>query len=65
MNAEKKTWHRPELTVLVRSRPEEAVLGPCKHAGNAGGPTVLYGSCARKMSNVPSCSSSCSAQSRS
>lgn len=25
-----KTWSKPELTVLVRSRPEEAVLTGCK-----------------------------------
>jgi hypothetical protein len=34
MTAEKQTWRRPELVVLVRSRPEEAVLTACK--GNAG-----------------------------
>lgn len=64
MVAEKKSWHKPELTVLVRSRPEEAVLATCKTTGMAG-PTVLYGACARKMDKVPSCSSSCSAQARS
>lgn len=26
----KKEWQTPELIVLVRSRPEEAVLGACK-----------------------------------
>ena len=31
---EKKTWVTPELTVLVRFKPEEAVLIGCK------GPTV-------------------------
>jgi len=25
-----KAWSKPELTVLVRSRPEEAVLNGCK-----------------------------------
>ena len=29
---EKKTWHRPELVVLTRSRPQETVLESCKHA---------------------------------
>jgi hypothetical protein len=27
---EKKEWKTPELTVLVRSKPEEAVLAACK-----------------------------------
>ena len=27
----KKTWINPELIVLVRSKPEEAVLIGCKH----------------------------------
>ena len=26
----KKTWSKPELIVLVRGKPEEAVLGACK-----------------------------------
>jgi hypothetical protein len=26
----KKQWSRPELTVLTRNRPEEAVLNGCK-----------------------------------
>ena len=29
----KSEWKRPELTVLVRSRPEEAVLTACKGNG--------------------------------
>ena len=27
----KKPWTKPELIVLVRNTPEEAVLGVCKH----------------------------------
>lgn len=34
MTAGKQKWQKPELVVLVRSRPEEAVLTACK--GNAG-----------------------------
>jgi hypothetical protein len=26
----KKSWNKPEITVLVRTRPEEAILGLCK-----------------------------------
>ncbi len=32
----KKPWQKPELIVLVRSNPEEAVLTVCKNAGAAG-----------------------------
>ena len=31
---EKKQWRKPELVVLVRSKPEEAVLGYC-HTGTS------------------------------
>ncbi len=36
MSEGKKAWRRPELVVLVRSRPEEAVLAGCKYPGVAG-----------------------------
>jgi len=36
MTAQKKQWQTPQLTVLVRSRPEEAVLAACKYAGMSG-----------------------------
>lgn len=38
MTIEKRTWRKPELTVLVRGKPEEAVLVACKAnaAANAG-----------------------------
>jgi len=35
---EKKTWVMPELIVLVRSKPEEAVLTACKGGGTVAGP---------------------------
>ena len=28
-----KEWTKPELIVLVRNKPEEAVLAACKHTG--------------------------------
>jgi hypothetical protein len=31
MTESKKAWVTPELIVLVRSKPEEAVLGACKY----------------------------------
>ena len=38
MAANRMKWHRPELVVLVRSRPEEAVLTGCKGAKAVGPP---------------------------
>lgn len=32
----RKKWGKPELTVLVRSNPEESVLLACKAGGGAG-----------------------------
>jgi len=32
----KKDWFVPELTVLVRSKPEEGVLMQCKVEGKSG-----------------------------
>jgi len=29
----RKIWYKPELVVVVRSRPEENVLSPCKAEG--------------------------------
>ncbi len=34
----KKAWVTPRLTVLVRSRPEEAVLLSCKYPSTHTGP---------------------------
>jgi len=31
---EKKNWKKPELEILVRNRPDEAVLGTCKLEGS-------------------------------
>ena len=33
MEEQIKKWTKPELIILVRSRPEEAVLGACKGGG--------------------------------
>lgn len=32
----KKAWSKPQLLVLVRSNPEEAVLGACKGGAQSG-----------------------------
>ena len=43
---EKKAWQKPELIVLVRSRPEEMVLEVCKvQSGGGGGPTDTNSLC--------------------
>jgi hypothetical protein len=39
-------WARPELTVLVRSTPEESVLGQCKSLANPTGSKDNYSVCA-------------------
>jgi hypothetical protein len=42
----KKEWKTPELIVLVRSKPEEAVLTGCKYAAVFGGAsTAVNGGC--------------------
>lgn len=37
-DGERTAWHRPEVTVLVRSRAEEAVLAACKGNQTTAGP---------------------------
>ena len=39
---EKKQWHKPALIVLVRRKPEEAVLGGCKVGSWEGPPTFWH-----------------------
>jgi hypothetical protein len=38
----KKEWVAPELLVLVRSHPEEAVLSACKNVSTLSGPTDSF-----------------------
>jgi hypothetical protein len=47
MTTVKRPWGRPELVVLVRSRPEESVLTACKGAGVVG-PTDPGMKCKKK-----------------
>jgi len=37
MENEKSRWKKPELIVLLRSKPEEAVLDACKTTGSPSG----------------------------
>ena len=42
----KKTWQAPQLVILTRSKPEEAVLTGCKTMfGVTGSPTVYFWKC--------------------
>jgi hypothetical protein len=38
---DKKTWQQPQLIVVLRSTPEEAVLTVCKGGGHSG-PLLTY-----------------------
>lgn len=49
----KKTWVKPELIVLARTQPEEAVLLTCKYAMLSGDSETGYWSC--MMQGDPSC----------
>ena len=40
-----KEWKCPELTVLVRSNPEEAVLSGCKMVGAGGMSAITDSEC--------------------
>ncbi len=41
----RQPWIQPQLIVLVRSRPEEAVLGSCKYISTSGSPNGADGEC--------------------
>jgi hypothetical protein len=41
----KKEWQTPELIVLVRSKPEEAVLTACKNTHTTAGISGQYEGC--------------------
>jgi hypothetical protein len=41
----KKEWVTPELIVLVRSKPEEAVLTACKYTFYGSSPSLTYDYC--------------------
>jgi hypothetical protein len=54
---QRKPWHAPELIVLARSRPEEAVLMACK-IGNTAGPNDMGAppwNCKSDASNKAKC----------
>jgi len=40
-----KTWKKPELVVLTRTKPEEAVLTVCKGGGSIVSPAENFNGC--------------------
>jgi hypothetical protein len=53
----KKQWQKPELIVLVRSKPEEAVLLVCKGGPQANSDLVRFNWCMQQ----DACTSGCDA----
>ena len=52
----KKAWKKPELTVLVRTRPEEAILGGCKTGVIVGDPNGTNTTCYENLAGpCPNC----------
>jgi hypothetical protein len=45
MTADNRPWHTPELTALVRGKPEEAVLTACKSESSPGDFATTYRLC--------------------
>jgi hypothetical protein len=58
MRESKTVWVTPELIVLTRKRPEEAVLAACKWDSSHSGPNVSFGACER---NGTDCELACDA----
>jgi len=53
-----KTWEKPKLIVLVRNKPEEAVLDVCKHAVGSGAFNMNNG-CLSQQDAPGSCAFKC------
>jgi hypothetical protein len=51
----KKAWVTPELIVLVRSKPEEAVLSGCKVGAGTAGPGNQWASACLNTNFVDPC----------
>jgi hypothetical protein len=55
-----KRWEKPKLVVLVRGKPEEAVLVACKQVSiPAGSPSAIKSNCKRTTSPT-TCGGTCS-----
>ena len=55
MTENKKEWSEPELIVLVRSKPEEAVLSGCKGSGSPGSSDIQNTGCQTECSEEGKC----------
>ena len=58
----KKSWNKPELTVLVRTRPEEAVLGLCKNTTVKTGAAGAQNQCLQIDDGYGGCNTFCQTQ---
>jgi hypothetical protein len=56
MTESKKEWKKPELIVMVRSKPEEAVLGACKVFPQVGAIASIFAWCAQDLGGCVDCS---------
>jgi hypothetical protein len=54
--AGKKLWSKPELTVLVRNKPEETVLAACKKSSGFSGSNDAFDGC---WQDSPGCNTAC------
>jgi hypothetical protein len=55
MKQSKKEWRKPELIVMVRSTPEEAVLVACKFMGPQTANTGTYFFCSHYEEPIDLC----------
>lgn len=58
----KVKWSKPELTILVRTRPEEAILGLCKNLSQTGGEFDKNGQCQQNPPDEGVCTGDCKTQ---
>jgi len=53
---EKEKWGKPKLIILIRGKPEEAVLVGCKREGGVfHGAADFYNTCFQKYDVFPGC----------
>ncbi len=57
MTDKKKTWTEPELIVIVRGKPEEAILAVCKYPGVPDGSSVTFVACSTSSEPCLQCAS--------
>jgi hypothetical protein len=56
MDKKKKLRQKPELTVFVRNKPEEAVLATCKESSSISGANDAFSAC---WADSPDCNNAC------